>query len=131
MEERLCERFARTLGSTVLESKSGMCIVMRMRNINACISGRRSVSPLTLAAMFSYENMDRCGNTLNLGETVILENEIPAFTLALREKGIVISALHNHWLFDQPRLMYIHFMSIEPPLAFAKKMSEAFRIFRC
>ena len=130
MEERLCERFARILGSTILESKGGMCIVMRMRKINACISCKRRVSPLTLAAMFSFECMDRCGNTLNLGETVILENEIPAFTSALRERGIVVSALHNHWLFDQPRLMYIHFMSLEPPLDFARKIAEAFKVLR-
>lgn len=34
-------------------------------------------------------------------------------------------ALHNHWLFDSPRLMYIHFESIDFPLSFARKVAQA------
>jgi hypothetical protein len=36
----------------------------------------------------------------------------------------------NHWLFDQPRAMYRHFESIEPPLEFARKIREAFRVLK-
>jgi hypothetical protein len=39
-------------------------------------------------------------------------------------------AAHNQWLFDQPRTMYIHWFSIEPPLVFARKVAEAFRVLQ-
>lgn len=77
---------------------------------------------------FSFEDLDSRGNALNLGETVILQEEINPFVSALRQRGIEVTAIHNHWLLTNPVLMFIHFKSIEPPLVFAQKSAEAFRV---
>lgn len=127
MNCELCQEFADILGSTILESTEELCVVTRVRDIDAEISDRETHSPLVLNALFSFEDMDREGNTLNLGETVILQGEINPFISALRERDIIVTALHNHWLFDRPRLFYIHFFSVEEPLVFAEKVAEAFQ----
>jgi hypothetical protein len=46
----------------------------------------------------------------------------------LRVNGIIVTAFHNHWLFDEPRLMFFHFESIDKPLSFARKVSEALEV---
>jgi len=97
-----------------------------MRHIPATILGRPTTSPLALNALFSFESRDAAGQTLNLGETVILQEEINRFISVLRKCDILVTALHNHWLFEQPRLMYIHFESIDEPLDFARKVAKAF-----
>ncbi|MDP4178346.1 MAG: DUF1259 domain-containing protein [Bacillota bacterium] len=128
MPETLCQQFAQILNSSIMDSKKGSCTVIHPRdNLKINISGRPSTSGLTLAAMFSYESMDEQGRTLNLGETVILPKEIYQFSASLESQGITVTALHNHWLFDNPRIMYIHFESIEPPLHFAMKVANAFK----
>lgn len=124
----VCQQFAGILQGTILDQNP--CTVMRMRNLSVEIMGRPTRSGLALAAMFSFESPDALGRTLNLGETVILPEEINPFISALRERGIMITALHNHWLFDDPRIMFIHFDSVEEPLAFALKVAEAFRLLR-
>jgi hypothetical protein len=129
-DRNLCRRFARILNASILTSTDDLCVVTFNRRIEAEIDGRRTRSPLALAALFSFESMDKRGRTLNLGETVILQREINPFISALRERGIEVTALHNHWLFDRPRLFYIHFFSIEDPITFARKVSEALRILR-
>lgn len=96
------------------------------RKLNVTIQGRPSRGELH--AEVSFESLDNEGNALNLGETVILEGEIPAFTNMLIRNGIIISAIHNHWLFTKPTILYIHFQSVEPPLNFARKVSEALKI---
>jgi hypothetical protein len=126
----LCEEFAKTLGSEILVSNRRLCTVTFMRDIEAEILGRPTHSPLALSALFSFESMDREGKALNLGETVILQKEINEFISVLRKYGIIITALHNHWLFEDPRLMYIHFESIDHPLAFAKKVAEALKVLK-
>lgn len=126
----LCERFAKILGAEILESSDGLCAVTFKRKLNVKILGRKTKSPLVLAALFSFESKDNCGKTLNLGETVILPEEINPFISILRKNGILITALHNHWLFEEPRLMYIHFESIDEPLDFAKKVAEALKVLR-
>jgi len=128
MPSALCEQFARILGGTA-EVVNGVCTVTRIRNnLRPLIQNRRTQSILAIAAFFSFEDLDRRGNALNLGETVILQEEINPFISALRAQGIEVTALHNHWLFDSPRLMFIHFKSVEPPLAFAMKAAAAFRV---
>ncbi|GER71202.1 hypothetical protein BpJC7_25050 [Weizmannia acidilactici] len=95
------------------------CVVQRLRNINATILGRRTRSTLSLPFALSFEN-NRNGRTLNLGETVILENEINPFLTALRKRGITVTAVHNHRLFDSPRLMYMHWENVGNPFEFAQ-----------
>lgn len=124
-----CMRFAEILGASpgVI---NGVCTATLIRKIPVEIMGRTSNSALSLAAMFSYESPDMQGNTLNLGETVILQEEINPFITELKKRGITVTALHNHWLFEKPRLMYIHFASVEPALDFARKVAEAFRVLK-
>ncbi|RAL24443.1 hypothetical protein DL897_08965 [Thermoflavimicrobium daqui] len=123
----LCRRFAQILGGTP-QVVNGVCTVTRIRNISMNIQGRPSRSPLALAALFSFESIDRQGRALNLGETVIFQREVNPFLSALRRRGIIVSALHNHWMFDRERSMYIHWQSVENPITFARKTAEAFRV---
>ncbi|GAA0082727.1 hypothetical protein B2H94_05275 [Clostridium sporogenes] len=127
---RTCAEFADILGAEILSTADNVCTVTFMRDIDAEILGRPTHSPLALAALFSFESPDNQGRTLNLGETVILQEEINRFISILRENGILVTALHNHWLFDEPRLMYIHFESIDRPLNFARKVAEALKVLR-
>lgn len=128
MPSNLCREFARILGGTA-EVANGVCLVTRVRNnLRPLIQGRRTRSVLAIAAFFSFEDLDSRGNALNLGETVILQEEINPFITELRRRGIEVTAFHNHWLFDNPRLMFIHFKSVEPPLVFARKVRQAFAV---
>ncbi|GIM46415.1 hypothetical protein DNHGIG_19640 [Collibacillus ludicampi] len=57
-----------------------------------------------------------------------MQREINPFVSKLRQHGIKVTALHNHWLFEKPRLMFIHFESIDHPLAFARKVRDALSV---
>lgn len=115
-----CKRLADIIGGDVIQA-SPVCVVMRLRNIPATILGRRTRSPLALPFMLSFED-----NGLNLGETVILEKEVNPMIDALRKRGIIVTAFHNHWLFEQPRLMYLHWENVGmSPFEFAKASISA------
>ncbi|HBJ01937.1 hypothetical protein BG258_11115 [Lysinibacillus fusiformis] len=30
----------------------------------------------------------------------------------LQRRGLIVTAVHNHWLFDNPRLMYMHWRTL-------------------
>jgi hypothetical protein len=118
-----CQRLADIIGGMVITS-TPVCVVQRLRNINATILGRRTQSPLALPFALSFED-NRKGKTLNLGETVILQEEINPFLSALRKRGLIVTAVHNHWLFDNPRLMYMHWENVGDPVEFARNSFEA------
>jgi len=118
-----CQQLANIIGGQVITS-TPVCVVQRLRNINATILGRRTRSPLALPFALSFEN-NIGGQTLNLGETVILQSEINRFMTALRRRGLIVTAVHNHWLFDNPRLMYMHWEKVENPFQFARDSFDA------
>jgi hypothetical protein len=121
----LCQEFARILGAAP-SVINGVCTATRSRtNIHPVVLGRRAESFMFVPQAFSFEGINGEGRALCLGETVILQDEVNPFISRLREDDIIVTALHNHWLFDEPRLMYIHFESIDEPLEFARKVREA------
>lgn len=118
-----CQQLADIIEGVVIASTPA-CVVQRLRNINATILGRHTESPLTLPFALSFENNVR-GKTLNLGETVLLQKEANALMSALQRRGLIVTAFHNHWLFEKPRLMYMHWENVGDPFEFARKSFEA------
>jgi hypothetical protein len=48
------------------------------------------------------------GGAMVMGDIVLLEDEVsPAMTAAL-DNGLEVTALHNHFFFESPRVMYMH-----------------------
>ncbi|MBY0029799.1 DUF1259 domain-containing protein [Priestia megaterium] len=126
----LCQEFARILGGQGSLDENGVCLVQKFRNIRFRILGRPTRSPLVIPQFFTFEDVDSRGRALNLGETVLLQEEVNPLLTELRKRDIIVTAVHNHWLFEEPRAMYMHFESVEPPLDFARKVREAFRVLK-
>src|SRR4051812_22672282 len=48
------------------------------------------------------------GGTMVMGDTVLLEDEVnPALSTAL-DAGLEVTALHNHFFYEQPRVFFMH-----------------------
>ena len=48
------------------------------------------------------------GKTMMMGDTVVFEDEVnPAMSAAL-DAGLEVTALHNHFFFDQPKVYFMH-----------------------
>lgn len=123
--QRLCNQFARILGGEHEIDEGPVCFVIRARQLNATILGRRTTSPLVRYQLFSFESLDRSGRALCLGETALFQNQANRLIRNLQNRGIIVTALHNHWLFENPRLMYIHWESIDNPITFAMKTKQS------
>jgi hypothetical protein len=124
---RLCDQFARILGDEHEIDPGPVCFVSRARRLNATILGRRTQSPLVRYQLFSFESLDRSGRALCLGETAVNQNQANRLIRNLQRRGIKVTALHNHWLNESPRLMYIHWESIMKPIDFARRTKESIR----
>jgi hypothetical protein len=126
--EELCDEFSRILGG-MHTFENGVCTVMKSRNnIKPTVLGRRGRSFLLIPQMFTFESLTSDGRALCSGETVILQEELNPFISRLREHKIIVTGFHNHWLFEDPRLMYIHFEKIEDPIHFARDVRYALEV---
>ena len=48
------------------------------------------------------------GLDVMMGDLVLLEDEVNPVMSALLESGLEVSALHNHFFFESPRMFYMH-----------------------
>lgn len=102
---------------------------MKSRNeIRPRVLGRQGRSFLLIPQMFVFESLSSDGWALCSGESALLQEEFNPLVSKLRKYNIIVTAFHNHWLFDDPRLMYIHFMKIDDPVQFAFDVKDFFKV---
>ena len=77
-------------------------------------------------ALGSYAAFKSVGDhTMVMGDLVLLESEINPVLSKLEDNGIEISAIHNHILNEQPRVMYMHYMGHGDEEKLARAMKDA------
>ncbi len=59
------------------------------------------------------------------GDFVLLAEEVNPVVKALTEHGIAVTAIHNHMLYDNPRLFMLHFWAVDDPERLAKGLKAA------
>jgi hypothetical protein len=60
------------------------------------------------------------GEAMTTGDFVLRQEEINPVITALLEHGINVVRLHNHMMFEEPRVQYFHFQARGEPLALAR-----------
>jgi hypothetical protein len=57
----------------------------------------------------SWASFKRVGDhTMVMGDQVLLEDQVNPVMSAALENGLEVTALHNHFLWDQPKVMFMH-----------------------
>jgi len=80
-------------------------------------------------ALINWAGFMKSGSTaVTYGDLVLLDDEINPVISKLEESGIELSALHNHLLHDNPRVMYIHFVGRGDEVEMAKGIREALAV---
>lgn len=115
--EALCNRLARILGGKG-DHEDNQCSIMVKRNLNAKILGK----PYDTEHEIVIQSL-RNGRSLNTGEITLLQGEVQRFVRSAVKQGFRVTAVHNHWLFDKPRLMYVHIESVQNPIVFARRLA--------
>jgi hypothetical protein len=71
-------------------------------------------------------NFQMDGNNAAItGDFVLLANEVNPVIKELTNNGIVVTAVHNHMLFDNPRLFMLHFWAVGDPGKLATGLKAA------
>ena len=80
-------------------------------------------------ALINWAAFIKSDNTaISYGDLVLLDDEINPAISKLEDSGIELSALHNHLLHENPRIMYIHFVGRGDEVEMAKGVREALAV---
>jgi hypothetical protein len=64
-------------------------------------------------------------NAATTGDFVLIAEEVNPVVRTLKQYGITITAIHNHMLFESPRLFFMHFWAVDYPERLAYGLRQA------
>jgi hypothetical protein len=90
-----------------LNEKEGVFKVSVPRtDLSVKAAGVRLTPPMGLTSWAAFKKTGK--QTMVMGDTVMLEDQVnPVMSVAL-EQGLEVTALHNHFFWDSPRVMFMH-----------------------
>jgi hypothetical protein len=75
-------------------------------DLQATAGGVKMTPPLGLTAWAAFT---RAGNeTMVMGDMVVLEDQVNPVMSAALDAGLEVTALHNHFFWDSPKVMFMH-----------------------
>jgi hypothetical protein len=90
-----------------LDAKEGVFKVSLPRgDIKATAGGVRMTPPLGLTAWAAFTKAGK--HTMVMGDIVLLEDQVNPVMSAALDSGLEVTALHNHFFWDTPRVMFMH-----------------------
>lgn len=93
------------------------------RNEKLTESGMEMPPSMGMAIAINFQMSDN--NAAITGDFVLLDKEVNPVMKALTDNGIAVTALHNHMLYDNPRLFMMHFWAVDDPGKLAKGLKAA------
>src|SRR5438105_12381302 len=90
-----------------LSEKEGVFKVTAPRSdLKVTVAGVKMTPPMGLASYAAFTKAD--AKTMIMGDTTLLEDQVnPVMSVAL-DNGLEVTALHNHFFWDSPKVMFMH-----------------------
>lgn len=104
--------------------KDGVLKVNIPRNdLQVTIAGRAAPTPFGFGgwvALTKGQGMD-----VMMGDLVLTEDEVNPVMSAVLQNGLDVTALHNHFFWEQPRIFYMHVHGMGSPADLAARLKPA------
>jgi hypothetical protein len=76
-------------------------------DLKVTIDGAATPTPFGFGGWLAMTKGDG-GNEVMMGDLVLLEDEVNPVMSTLLDNGLEVTALHNHFFFENPRIFYMH-----------------------
>ncbi len=109
-----------------LDEKEGVFKVSVPRtDLSVTVAGVKMTPPMGLTSWAAFKRQDKDNkkdkDDMVMGDMVMLEDQVSPVMSAALDNGLEVTALHNHFIWDSPKIMFMHIggMGPEPDLAAA------------
>jgi hypothetical protein len=114
---------AKILGFSGQMDEGAFVVRFGRSDIKVSIDGEPMPTALGFGSWTAWKDMGK--DAMVMGDLVLLEKEVNPVISALEEANIQVTALHNHFFFDQPRIMFMHIGGMGDPVQMAQGIRNA------
>jgi protein-tyrosine-phosphatase len=97
----------KALGKTGDFTQGVLKVNIPRRDLRVTIGQRRAPTPFGFGGWIAFSRGD-AGHDVMMGDLVLTEDEVNAVMSAVLDNGLEVTALHNHFFWEQPRIFYLH-----------------------
>ena len=100
-------------------------------NVKVTVTGWEMPPFMGLGSWAAFQGND--DKAMMMGDTVLFEDEVNDALSAALDNGLQVTALHNHFLFDQPKVYFMHISgegNVEKLAAAVKKVYDTTKAIR-
>ena len=94
------------------------------KDLNVVVDGVATPTPFGFGGWLAMTKGDGGVNVM-MGDLVLTEDEVNPVMSALLDNGLEVTALHNHFFYESPRLFYMHVMGHAKPADLARMAKPA------
>ncbi len=94
------------------------------KDLDMVVDGVVTPTPFGFGGWLAMTHGDG-GMDVMMGDLVLTEDEVNPVMSALLDNGLEVTALHNHFFYETPRLFYIHVMGHGKPADLAREAKPA------
>ena len=108
--------------------KDGVLKVNIPRNdLKVTIKGRAAPTPFGFGGWVALTHGSE-GHDVMMGDLVVTEDQVNPVMSALLDNGLEVTALHNHFFWEEPRVFYMHVHGVGSPAELTAKVKPAIAI---
>lgn len=93
-------------------------------DLDVSVDGFKIIPPMGLGSWAAFSPTPK--GAMLMGDIVIKENEIGPVEWVVLENGLSITAIHNHFMRDEPKVMYMHIGGTGPEEQLAQGVKAVF-----
>ena len=96
-------------------------------DLKVTIKGRSAPTPFGFGGWVALTHGSE-GHDVMMGDLVLTEDQVSPVMSALIDHGLEVTALHNHFFWEQPRVYYMHVHGMGAPADLADRLKPALAI---
>lgn len=114
-EEKKPDRANRDLDVATLEQALGMKgvskdgeykVTVPQNDLNVVVDGFKIIPPMGLGSWAAFTSAE--DGAMIMGDIVVTETDLKPVQQEIIHQGLTVTAIHNHFLRDEPHVMYMH-----------------------
>jgi hypothetical protein len=106
------------------EKESVFKVSVPRKDLSVTIAGVKMTPPMGLTSWAAFKNDGK--EDMVMGDMVMTEDQVWPVMSAALDNGLQVTALHNHFIWDSPRIMFMHIGGMGPEQELATAVGKVF-----